>query len=107
MTDELAILPFGLKPDVIQKICAVFSAYPEVEQVLIYGSRAMDTYQKGSDIDLTLQGKNLTWQHLQRISSELDDLLLPWKLDLSLFKHIDNEGLVAHIQRVGKILYKK
>ncbi len=107
MTAGAEIVSFGLKPDVIEKLCAVFAAYPEVEQVLVYGSRALGTHKKGSDIDLTLQGEDLTWQHLQRISSDLDDLLLPWKIDISLFKQIDNAGLVAHIQRVGKVLYKK
>jgi len=107
MMDGVESLPFGLKPEVIEKIRAVLAACPEVEQVIVYGSRAMDTYRKGSDIDITLLGENLAWEHLQRISSALDDLLLPWKIDISLFKQIENPELAAHIQRVGKVFYKK
>lgn len=33
-----------------------FSSYPEVEQVIIFGSRAKGNFKKGSDIDLTIKG---------------------------------------------------
>lgn len=83
----------------------VFLNYPEIEKVVIYGSRAMGNYRNGSDIDLTLFGKSLTYNQLNRIETQIDDLLLPYSVDLSLFDHIDNPGLVDHIHRVGKIFY--
>lgn len=33
-------LHFGLKESTIQKICAVFARYPQVEKAVLYGSRA-------------------------------------------------------------------
>jgi hypothetical protein len=44
---------------------------------------------------------------LNAISWKLDDLLLPYTFDLSLYKHIKNEALRNHIERIGKTLYKK
>jgi predicted nucleotidyltransferase len=98
---------FGLRPEVIDKLQRVFHRYPRVEQVLIYGSRAMGNYQPGSDIDLTLKGKYLKWNDLQSIELEIDELLLPYKVDLSLYNQIDNKALIEHIDRYGRDLELK
>lgn len=96
---------FGLKTSVIEQINRVFSDHPKIEQVLIYGSRAKGNYLPGSDIDLVIQGNPLTLSQLMRIENELDDLLLPYKIDLSQLCNIDNDDLVDHINRVGKVFY--
>jgi uncharacterized protein len=96
---------FGLKQSTIDRINRVFSDYPIIKKVLIYGSRATGCYRNGSDIDLTILGEALTHQHLNRIETQLDDLLLPYSIDLSLFQNIDNPDLIHHINCVGKIFY--
>lgn len=101
-------LRFGLKETIIQKICVVLSHYPQVEKATLYGSRAKGNYKNGSDIDLTLHGgKELTLNVLYRILDELDDLLLPYTIDLSIFKNIHDPDVVEHIQRVGIMFYDK
>lgn len=101
-TDELR---YGLKKATIYDIIKVFSRYSGIEKAVIYGSRAKGNYRNGSDIDLTLFGSALTYEQLNRIETELDDLLLPYSIDLSLFKHIDAPDLIDHINRVGKVFY--
>lgn len=96
---------FGLKIATIQAIQDVFKKYPDVEKAILYGSRAKGNYRPGSDIDLTLVGKQLTLTTLQKIENELDDLLLPYKIDLSLHKQIQNNELLDHIERVGKVFF--
>jgi predicted nucleotidyltransferase len=98
---------FGLKKQVIQQIRGVFSQFPSVKGVIIYGSRALETYRHNSDIDLTLVGEEITFTELLKIENELDDLLLPYQIDLSIFEKIDNTELVDHIIRVGKLIYEK
>lgn len=100
-------MPYGLNNDTIQKITNVFNNYTELEQVILYGSRAKGNYKKGSDIDLTLLGDNMNLRILNKISIELDDLLLPYKIDLSIYHHIKNQQLIDHINRVGKVVYKR
>ena len=95
----------GLSANTIDKINAVFARYPSIEQAILYGSRAKGTFRNGSDIDLTLKGENITHRELSRIENELDDLLLPYKIDLSLFRQIDNQNLIGHIERVGVVFY--
>jgi uncharacterized protein len=100
-------LKFGLTESTISRISSVFAAVPEIEQVILYGSRAMGTFRKGSDIDLTIKGNQVTYAQLQRIENQLDDLLLPYTIDISLLQQIDNPDLLEHIKRVGVLFYEK
>ena len=97
----------GLKEGTITRIRSVFANHPQVERVILYGSRAMGRYRAGSDIDLTMAGDGLTHSLQLQIENELDDLLLPYKIDLSLMREIDNPDLLAHIQRVGVLFYER
>lgn len=99
---------YGLSGATIQKICAVFVRYPQVEKAVLYGSRAKGTYKNGSDIDLTLcGGSDLTLDTLCRIRDELDDLLLPYAIDVSIFRDLGDPAVVDHIQHVGVPMYEK
>lgn len=97
---------FGLPAAAITALRHVLSQYPQIERALVYGSRAKGNYRSGSDIDLTLDGPTLTFTDLMRIETALDDLMLPWKIDLSLLSQIDNPDLLDHIARVGKVLWQ-
>jgi uncharacterized protein len=99
-------LRFGLKERTINQINQVFKLYPDIDKVVLYGSRAKGTYRNGSDIDLTIISDNLTYEQLNRIETQLDELSLPYSIDLSLFQHIDNPGLIEHINRIGQVFYK-
>lgn len=100
-------MTFGLKENVIKQIHSVFACYPQVKKAVLYGSRAKGNYTPGSDIDITLMGDNdLTLNVLYRIIHDLDDLLLPYSFDVSLFRHISDPDVVAHIQRVGVTFYE-
>jgi predicted nucleotidyltransferase len=99
---------FGLKQTDLDQICGVFSRYSQVRKVVLYGSRAMGNYKTGSDIDLTLCGKeDLTLDILYGIMEDLDNLLLPYTFDLSIFNHIKDKNVISHINRVGCTFYKK
>jgi predicted nucleotidyltransferase len=74
---------------------------------MIFGENALENFKPASDIDITLKGPNLNTTILHSIELELDDLLLPFKIDLSIFDHIKQPELISHIGRRGKCLYKK
>lgn len=96
---------FGLSTKDIKKIHSVFSKHVHITSAILYGSRAKGNYKQGSDIDLTLKGDNLTLQLLNTVSDELDDLLLPYKFDLSIFSTLQNQDIIDHIERVGVEFY--
>ena len=98
---------FGLTEATMAKIVNVLADHPQVEQAVLYGSRAKGNYKNGSDIDLTLMGPKLQTADLLSIMGELDDLLLPYMIDLSLFHQLTHPELIEHIRRVGIIFYEK
>ncbi|MEW6519108.1 MAG: nucleotidyltransferase domain-containing protein [Thermodesulfobacteriota bacterium] len=100
-------MSYGLKDETVEKINSILARSPEVDEAILYGSRAKGNFRPGSDIDLTLKGKGLNLHLLNTISLALDDLLLPYHVDLSIFHQIDNPDLIAHIERVGRIFYHK
>jgi len=98
---------FGLKPEAITEINQIFSEYPEISKAILYGSRAKGNYKNGSDIDLTLISDRLNHRQLLQIENQIDDLLLPYSIDLSIFSSIDNLHLIEHIDRVGITFYER
>jgi len=100
-------MKYGLDDLTVIKIQAVFAFFPQVEKAILYGSRAKGNYRPGSDIDLTLKGENLTLSVMNQISLVLDDLLLPYTFDLSVYTHIKDSDLLEHIGRVGVEFYSK
>ncbi|MDE0485046.1 MAG: nucleotidyltransferase domain-containing protein [Candidatus Poribacteria bacterium] len=100
-------MKYGLSDKTIEKIHSVFKQYPQVEKAILYGSRATGNYRNGSDIDLTLCGEGLTHSVLTKIDFDLDDLLLPYTIDLSVFREINNPDMVEQIERVGANFHEK
>lgn len=99
--------PHGLSGETVAKIREVFSRFPEVEKAVLYGSRAKGQPKPGSDIDLTLFGSRLDRAMIGRIDDELDDLLLPYRFDLSIFADLTHADLIEHVRRVGITFYEK
>ena len=52
-------------------------------------------------------GANLTLKVLYKVMDELDDLLLPYTIDLSLFQDISDPDVIEHIRRLGVTFYEK
>jgi len=85
-------------------VLALLKQQQGLEQVVLYGSRAMGRYHSGSDVDLCLLAPSLHLEDLLLLGARLDDLLLPWRFDLQLKHRIDHPGLLEHIERVGVAL---
>ncbi len=90
-----------------EELTALLAKQPKVTKAVVYGSRAKGCNRRFSDIDMTLFGDELTQQDLCRIAIQIDDLLLPYEFDLSLYSKLTNEALIDHINRVGKTIYTK
>jgi len=101
------MMAFGLSNTIIEKFVSVFQRYPGITEVVIYGSRAKGNFREGSDIDISLKGQDITEDIRRQVWLDLDDLNTPFLIDLSVYNSIDSESLKEHIQRVGKIFYRK
>ena len=100
-------LSFGLKKSTLNKLCSVFQGHGAIESVILYGSRAKGNYKVGSDIDLTIKGGLLPFFELLQIEDQIDDLYLPYMVDLSQYKKLTNSDLIEHIDRIGVSIYTK
>ena len=78
-----------------------------MEKGVLYGSRAKGNFKPGPDIDLTLRGDGLTRSLLGDIDMALDDLLPPFEIDVSVYDQLGHAELVAHIDRVGRVIYQR
>ena len=91
----------GLPESAIEAILKTIGAQPQVQRVVLYGSRALGRQRSGSDVDLCLFAPAMTLAELLQLGAQLDDLLLPWRIGLQLDHLISHDGLRAHIQRGG------
>ncbi len=107
MTSNQKKIRFGLGGKIIEKINYVFQTFNEIDAAVLYGSRAKGNFKPGSDIDLVLKGERIDLHLLNKISLALDDLLLPYTFDLSIYHQINNPDLIDHIIRVGKKFYTR
>jgi predicted nucleotidyltransferase len=98
---------FGLKEEAIEAVNGVFRSHPAITCAILYGSRAKGNFKAGSDIDLTLEGDCICFEEVAKVEQELDDLLLPYRFDLSVFRQLTHPGLLDHIRRCGVTFYQR
>ena len=95
-------MKFGLDQQTIDLIRDVILSHECVQDIIIYGSRTKGNYHPGSDIDLSVKG-DISLSDLFKMKSELDELMIPYKIDLSSYNDINNQDLKDHIDRVGQL----
>ena len=95
-------------PETIHKeLKTIFGKYPNIKKVILYGSRAKETNTKRSDIDLVITNSQLDRIALSNIKSEIEESDIPNLVDIQILEEIDNQDLLDHINRVGKVIYCK
>ncbi len=95
----------GLPQRTIDELLDYFLSNPEIEKVLIFGSRAKGTYHAGSDIDFAIWTKD--HENFFKISARLDELPTPYKFDIIDYRALMNEGLKTSIDNDGILFYEK
>ena len=98
----------GLTEDDWKIINETISRHPEIDEAILFGSRAKGTQRPGSDVDIALIGKKINHSIILEVSLWLnEETLLPYKFDIVNYDTIRNVDLIEHIQRVGVPIYKK
>ncbi|MGL4911750.1 MAG: nucleotidyltransferase family protein [Romboutsia sp.] len=99
---------FGLLDRDISYIHKALEQFNEIEKAIVFGSRAMGNYKKGSDIDIAILGKDVTNKTIFGLDDYLNEVYpLPYFFDIIQYDLITNEKLREHINEEGKILYKR
>ena len=100
-------MKFGLTTERFEHIITVFSLIPAIDEVIIFGSRAMDNYKNNSDIDLAIKGESIKREDVLKLYSALDELPYGYTYDILDYKTITNPALMKHIDTFGINFYKK
>ena len=87
-------MKYGLEEQTLQTIFLIFGKYPEVEEVILYGSRAKGNFKPFSDIDVTLKGK-ISPETLLSINCAFSESSLPYLFDISIFNDLNNQNLIG------------
>ena len=96
----------GLTEKDLAQLRSVLNKFPEIEQALIFGSRAKGTCKPGSDVDLAIKGSKLTLELTTRVSYLLnEETMMPYTFDVVQFETISSPELTEHINRVGISIY--
>jgi uncharacterized protein len=94
----------GIPAPRLEQLESLWAGQPRLQAVWLFGSRAMGRHGPGSDIDLCLEGPELDHNDRLALMAAVDDLLLPWRVDLVLRQELPAE-LAAHVQRVGRRIW--
>jgi len=96
----------GLSETELQTLRAVFARFPEVKEVILFGSRALGTHRPSSDIDLAIKGKDITLDTLAKLRYTLEEETnLPYFFDVVIYDRVENEELKRVIDGGCKSLY--
>jgi predicted nucleotidyltransferase len=98
---------FGINELSINILKNIFSKYENIKEVNLYGSRAKGNYHDRSDVDLVICNSNIDRQLLGNLILEINNSNFPYMVDIQVFENLKNEKLIEHINRVGKVFYKK
>lgn len=104
MTDQPK---YGIDEALLHSLIELFKKNGAVEQAILFGSRAKGNYHAGSDIDLTVTGKNLSFDDYLALNAQINGLDTLYTIDLIRYESIDSAELKEHIKRVGIVLYQK
>ncbi len=98
----------GLLKSDLTLISSAAKQLPEIDQVILFGSRAKGSYKPGSDVDLAIKGKKLAYESAIRLASLLnEETPMPYFFDVINYDAITEPQLLEHIDRVGVVIFKR
>ena len=95
---------YGLDLSVLLQLLQQLTKYVGIEEVILFGSRAMGNFKSTSDIDLCLKG-TLTENDLGEIKTLFEEGKVPYKVDVILYDSIKDPAILEHIKCFGKKIY--
>lgn len=99
---------FGISETSHRMILETIEKFPEIEKVILFGSRAKGNYRHGSDIDLAIFGANCTVSTAMSLSGTLnEEVPIPYHVDVVCYDRLNHADLKEHIDRVGVVFFER
>ena len=101
-------MQYGLTEQDLLTLKKIFLETPQVEKVILFGSRAMGNYKPGSDVDLAISGRDINFNVVSRLHARLEEQSpMPYFFDVVDLNHLEHPGLAEHIQKQGVIIFER
>ena len=101
-------MKYGLSKKQLNEIISFIEQYPQVQEAVLFGSRAIGTYKEASDVDIALKGNDVTAGLAAKMKFNIEeDTTLPFFFDFIAYPTITNEKLKEHIKDKGVVIYHK
>ena len=65
-------MKYGLTEQELKDIISIFNNYQSINEIILFGSRAMGNFNAGSDIDFAVIGNDINFNDLLNLNLELD-----------------------------------
>ena len=96
---------YGLPNEHIKIILDYIARYSEIEEAVLFGSRALGTYKQGSDVDIALKGNKADSFLAAHLKSEIEEeTTLPYFFDFVAYSKLSHKDLIRHIDEYGVVL---
>jgi len=94
---------YGINEQSYKKILEVFKTIPQLEQVVLFGSRARGDYKKTSDIDIAVKFKGVDKK--LALIGKLEEIDCILKFDVINIEKKSNKKLIENIEKEGIVIY--
>jgi predicted nucleotidyltransferase len=99
---------YGLRESDLLEMNKTFKKFPQIEKVILFGSRAKGNSKNGSDVDICLIGNFVSHRTTTSVNAILnEETIMPYHFDVLNFNDLQNNELKEHIERVGKCIFDK
>lgn len=101
-------MKYGLSEEQLAQIIQFIAGYSEIEQAVLFGSRAMDTFKEASDVDIALKGEKVTTALAAKLKFDIEeDTYLPFFFDFIAYPDLTNAALRGHIDTKGIVIFRR
>lgn len=96
-------MKFGLKERYYEELKALYFLFPNIDEIIIFGSRAREDYREYSDIDIAIKG-NLSKLEIALIREHLEESKIPYVTDVVEYEKIVDKAFKDTIDREGIVI---
>src|SRR3989338_2427709 len=100
-------MTLGLSSKELSEITLILKKFPDIQEAILFGSRAMGTFKPASDVDIALKGR-ITLPVVARFKALLEEESpMPYTFDVVDYHTIETPAFKEHIDKHGKSIYKQ
>ncbi len=101
-------MKYGLSEEQLEQVKTIIAEHKEIEEAILFGSRAIDTYKEASDVDIAVKGEKVNLTTAAKLKNELEEeTYIPFFFDIIVYNTIKQEELIKHIDTKGIVIYDR